>query len=623
MNTNLSWPDEHTLIPDLLVSSPGTRQVLDRFGLQGCGGPLGPRETLGFFAKGHEVSLEVLLQEIRVVVQDDKAPAPGEAFAAPELADTIYRPFFQAGIVVTLTLGAAWGAWLLLRMAIDGKLTTAGVLHEVNAHGHAQIFGWIGLFVMGFAYQAFPRFKHTALAHPRLAYLSWWLMLVGLVARSVLEPLVTHAFWLIVPTVAGSVLEVLAIVLFVGIIGRTWQKSGKPLAFYDWYIISAFAWFALQAVYETIYTAATLLTPQREALLPLVALWQPGLRNMQVHGFGMLIVLGVSQRLFHHFFGLPSPRPRRSLVVLACLNLAIVGEVVTLILMQAAFQNKEPLVGRAWAGLWMASVILLTGAVVALLLDWRIFSRVEEPDRSLKFLRTAYVWLLISLAMQVLLPVYQYALLPWLAPDSPGVVNKFSHAFYGAGRHAITVGFLSLMIMGVAAKVVPTLNGVDVRRLSPLWGPFLLLNIGCALRVVGQTLTDFSLEAFPYTAVSGFLEVAGLTLWGVHLWRIMAGRVALKAIDGGCPPDLAAGAPITAEHRVGAVLDCYPRLLDTFLVFGFRPLANPFLRRTLARHVTIGQACRLQSVDLQQLLATLNQHRDGAAPGRLSLPMVT
>ncbi len=619
METTHAWPNADTLIPDLLVAAPASRHVLDRFGLQGCGGPLGPRETLSFFAKGHEVSLETLLQEIRVAVHESTTPPQGEAFAAPNLADTIYRPFFKSAIVLTLTLGALWGAWLLLRMALQGTLTTAGILHEVNAHGHAQVYGWIGLFVMGFAYQAFPRFKHTALAFPHLAYLSWWLMVVGLVARSILEPLVAWSFWLIVPTVAGSVLEVVAIGLFIFIIGSTWRRSGKPLAFYDWYIISAFAWFLLQAVYETIYTAATLMTVDRDILLQLVALWQPGLRNMQIHGFGMLIVLGVSQRLFHHFFGLPAPQPRRSLIVLACLNVAVVGEVVTLILMQAAFQNKEPLIGRTWAILWMGSVVLLTGSVLALLWNWGIFGRVEEPDRSLKFLRAAYLWLLISLGMQVLLPVYQYALLPWLAPDSPGVLNKFSHAFYGAARHAITVGFLSLMIVGVSSKVVPTLNGVDIRRLSALWGPFLLLNIGCSLRVVGQTLTDFSLEAFPYTAVSGFLEVAGLTWWGLHLWRIMAGRI---SPTGECGPSLPADSPINADHHVGTVLECYPHLLETFLAFGFRPLANPFLRRTLARHVTIGQACRLQGVDVQELLATLNQKRDRAASGRLSLPVV-
>ena len=45
-------------------------------------------------------------------------------------------------------LGAAWGALLLLRIAASGSFVSIS-LQEVNAHGHAQIFGWIGLFVMG------------------------------------------------------------------------------------------------------------------------------------------------------------------------------------------------------------------------------------------------------------------------------------------------------------------------------------------------------------------------------------------------------------------------------------------------------------------------------------------
>jgi hypothetical protein len=38
--------------------------------------------------------------------------------------------------------------------------------------------------------------------------------------------------------------------------------------------------------------------------------------------------------------------------------------------------------------------------------------------------------------------------------------TPFSHAYYGSIRHAITVGFASQMIMGVAAYVVPALRGV-------------------------------------------------------------------------------------------------------------------------------------------------------------------
>src|SRR5262249_36874825 len=72
---------------------------------------------------------------------------------------------------------------------------------------------------------------------------------------------------------------------------------------------------------------------------------------------------------------------------------------------------------------------------------------------------------------------------------------------------------------------VPTLNGVDVRSLTPLWVPFVLINAGCTLRGVGQTLPDFTVASFPYTGVSGMLEVSGFAIWGVHLGSIMLARV--------------------------------------------------------------------------------------------------
>src|SRR5262249_40878070 len=343
-------------------------------------------------------------------------------------------------------------------------------------------------------------------------------------------------------------------------------------AVYDYYILSALAWFFLQAVYEGVYLVATLTVPPAE-LVPLVATWQAPLRDVQIHGFALLMILGVSQRLFPHFYGLPAPSPRLSVGALVALNAAVLGEVFGLILMRLHHPG--------WAGLWYGSVLVLSTAVVALVHDWRLFAPPAESDRSLKFLRAAYGWLLLSLDMLVLLPAYQHGLLPWLAPASAAVEAGFSHAYYGATRHAITVGFVSLMIVGVAAKVVPTLNGLDVRRLSGLWAPFVLLNLGCTLRVAGQTVTDFSGDAFPVAAVSGLLEVSGLALWGAHLWRIMSGRHPAVSETSAVVP-VVPGAPLVPAHRVGDVLDCYPELLPTFLAFGFKPLANPLLRKTLA-----------------------------------------
>ncbi|MFO0863290.1 MAG: DUF1858 domain-containing protein [Gemmataceae bacterium] len=405
---------------------------------------------------------------------------------------------------------------------------------------------------------------------------------------------------------AASSAEVLAVLLFAGITLATLRRSSKPWAVHDAYIVSAIAWFVVQTICENAYLALTL-TASGPDLIRLVSTWQAPLRDIQIHGFVLLMILGVSQRLFHPMYGLPMPSARLARVSLVLIHLAVIGEASGLVLMRSQ--------SRAWAGLWYGSVLLLAGTATALVRNWRLFSAAKDTDRSLKFLRIAYVWLFVSLAMLVALPLYQFVLLRIAAPESHAVQIGFSHAYYGAARHAITVGFASLMIVGVAAKVTATLNGIDSRQLSELWAPFVLINLGCSIRVVGQTLTDFFPAAFPVAGVSGMLEVAGLTLWGVHLWNIMNGRFAGSSQE----PEVRIVAPeerIVASHRVGDVLDVHPHLLGTLVEFGFRPLQNAALRATLAKRVTLEAACRWTGADLEQLLETLNKR---AKPRELSL----
>ena len=215
----------------------------------------------------------------------------------------------------------------------------------------------------------------------------------------------------------------------------------------------------------------------------------------------------------------------------------------------------------------------------------------------------AYLWLTISLAMLILMPAYHHAM---------GV--RFSHAYSGATRHAITVGFVSLMIMGIASKVVPTLGGIDPRTLSSLWGPFLLINVGCALRVVLQVLTDSIGDAYPLLGLSGTLEVAALTWWGVGLLALMWGRRAIETAPTGPRPSR-----IEANHRVGDVVSWYPQTVAVLERFGFQAIRNPWLRQTVARQVTLDRASALRGVALPALLEALNRRAAEAGPDRPSL----
>src|SRR5687767_12282133 len=104
-----------TTIPQMLQEHPHLRGILDEYGLRGCGGELGPAETMAVFAKTHGVDERNLLARLNAAVGDPKL-APAVDFR-PSLADGIYRRFFLGGIAVTLTAGAVWGAILLWQIA--------------------------------------------------------------------------------------------------------------------------------------------------------------------------------------------------------------------------------------------------------------------------------------------------------------------------------------------------------------------------------------------------------------------------------------------------------------------------------------------------------------------------
>jgi hypothetical protein len=142
-----------------------------------------------------------------------------------------------------------------------------------------------------------------------------------------------------------------------------------------------------------------------------------------------------------------------------------------------------------------------------------------------------------------------------------------------------------------------------------LWLPFVLINTGCTLRVVGQTLSDFSPRAFAIAGVSGLFEVTGLAIWGVHLWRIMSARARPDAHEHECDAVAIPDGEISRRSTVAGLLDRDPELIDTFVAYGFKMLSNSRLRRSIARVVTIEQACRRMDVNPDQFIADLNQKK--------------
>jgi len=579
-----------TRLPELFVAFPAARAVFNRYGLRGCGGAGGPAESIEFFARTHGVDLDALLAEVREVADDSDARGRAQeqldADDRPRLADSIYRPFFLAGLLVILTVGAGWGVLLLLKIGSGGSFTGV-TAHEVNAHGHAQVMGWVGLFIMGFAYQAFPRMWQVDLPRPSLALGSLAGVVIGIASRAT-AMMFTGSAWALPLHNIGVAFQVVAVATFLMLIVTAFVRSRQRIAPSAAFILTALSFFFFQTLFSGWHVAMLMAAPTREALLEQIATYQAPLRDVQIHGMAMLMIFGVGLRMFPALFGFAEVRPHRAWWAYGLLACAVLLEV-------ALFLAYRAMESRAFAGAMLAPWLMLPTGTWLLIGGWKPWRSAGvrgEVNRSRKFVRAAFAWLFVSFGLLLAMPGYLAA-----------YEGVFSHAYHGAIRHAITVGFVSMMIMGMGAKVVATLNGLDTRQLTALWGPFVLVNTGCLLRVTLQVATDWTLGAFPIIGVSGALELIGLGWWSVHIASMM-----LKGRSGrsGAEPHAPRPMRLASYHTVGEVVRWYPAAIDTLADLGFAPVRNPVLQRTLARRVTLAQAASIGRVPLSELLGALN-----------------
>ncbi len=260
----------------------------------------------------------------------------------------------------------------------------------------------------------------------------------------------------------------------------------------------------MQAVLDQVFFFAKATAGSERDLVMRIALIDGPLRDIQLLGFAALIIAGVSQRFVPRVYGLGTPKRDHMYLIFAVMNASLLLNVASYV---ALLTTHNPVFA---IGLELAYLLMPVWAVL-LIRQLRIFARPTQPDRTFKFVRAAFVWLLVATAMMPLFLIYGRL-----------TGQIFAHSYMGAQRHALTVGFISMMILGVSSRVVPILAGVDSNRMNSLLVPFVLFNIGNGGRVVLQILTDFVPQyAYPLVGITGFIEVTALAWWGIELWRTM------------------------------------------------------------------------------------------------------
>lgn len=568
-----------TSIRDILSRFPQTAPIFEKHGLMGCGGPGGPDEPLEFFARVHHVPFDTLVEELHAAVAQPPAQPPAPQAAPPtgiarsEKAALGYVPFLIASLVLTLTFGATLGMINLIRLttALLGPLPRPSVW----AHAYVQVFGFVGLFVMGMAYHVIPRFAGCALQSPRHVRWSFWLQLGGVAA---IASAFIGAEALALPLrIGGSLALIGASLLFTATIARTLAAGARaPERFEPWVIAGAGWMVAASAV-----TAAAAIVDDTT--------WHHVIWPMALYGFAGSWIFGVGRRIFPVFIGWTPKAAGWDIPLFITYQLGVL----------AWSAGAWPVQNGTLVTLRGLGAMALLMSVPAFAYQLGMFGRREPPGRDLDrgyelYIFAAWGWLFVALATG---PLWTIAA---LAQGRYGSVTMLDFS-----RHALALGFVTQMIMGVASRVLPVFTG------HALWSPrarsvaFWLLNGSLGIRgLEALVAAGYWSTAWSLIALSGPPAVAAVFLFAVNIAMTMA--------VGGVAQRDRAKASSSADWIVADLLEL-PGALEVLVEAGFEPLRNPVMRASFAKAVTLGQACRLKGVALAPLAARLDRLRSRTA----------
>lgn len=597
-------------VREILALHPSLEQIFDKHGLGGCGGPDGPQERLDFFAAVHKVDPNALLQELNAELTPNVRTTAGRSATETIQSDLkpLYPLFLRTSIILAATFGFSLGVLLLLNRlygTLSEPLSSVNWVVHVQIHGAVQIYGWIGLFVMGMALHILPRFQGVPLVSRRYALAIYGTMLLGLGARVLAHPFPSSGprdALLIVSSVAlpmGSV-------LFGFFVLRTVRRTSRRRDWSETYLVSAVFWLVVAAVGHAVQMVYLIGTGS--TFLP-DSINEPVI-HVALLGFAGLFAMGVSQKVLPSFLSLPTPSRRAMSVAVVAINAGL--GVRFMAAMGGAVFSMPGLVSLSH----LAAIVEAIGPVLfsLALFPWRRQGHFQLSSGTYpgyrRYLQAAYLWLVIAAFIEAGLAFRG------LLGQEPSYLEA------SAGRHALALGYLTLMVTGFSLRVIPVFGGTQLvwSRLGDT--AFWLLLTSVSLRV------PFTLVAYPspevsaiLTGVSGISGLLGLMCWGTVIWRTLsragaAGRhrqhsegepdhqplIQLRARPAADEARAIRGAMTPAE-----TVELFPATLSVFTSFGFDMLANQKMRDTLGRNITLEQAARMRGVPIAELLTELNE----------------
>jgi hypothetical protein len=392
------------------------------------------------------------------------------------------------GLFFMLIPGTFLGAWNLIE--ITDQRTAADLDPAwLQAHGHAQVFGWIGSFILGIGFYSLLKMGGGARFAVSRSWMSWVLWTAGVLLRWSTNLWAWQWRWTLP---LSALLELAGFIIFFLTVSRhrappaTNTAAQAESRVWMGLVIAGTIGFLVSLSANAVVAAQAALHGAGPAI--------PHVENQRLLAlftwtFPVVTIWGFSARWLPVFLGLRNPIP---LVLIGGLAVNLMA------------------VGLALAGRWLTATVLFTIGAALASTGLGIFRQGVRPPKIAgvhatfpRFVRLAYVWLLISAVLGI-------AAAAW---DSAG-------GLWGASRHALTVGFISAMVFAIGQRVLPAFCGMRV-LFSPglMFAALVLLNIGCGLRVISEVgaYEGYIPSLWPLLPASAITEMAAVTVFAANL----------------------------------------------------------------------------------------------------------
>lgn len=429
-------------------------------------------------------------------------------------------PILASALLMGVGVGFALATVLTLALAFHIPLGTWWIA-TAQAHGHIQLYGWAGLFIIGVALHFLPRLRGTPLVMPGL--IPWILaaLLAGLLLRALSQPLILVSgsrVWAISLIVSGA-LECGALVTLVFLLGMTTSRGPalktRP-AFIGVFPFVVGAFCAL-GIASCVNLANVVQAALWGGLVPATT----DNLNVTLGLFGFLVpmALAMSAQSLPMYAGLEA-FPRRILWPLAGVYYS--GFILLSVGIMAGSQQA------AWSGVISGFGMLLLGIVLLIFIS--VFMRmmrsrgrlpekvvrlapspeaaIQNYQKHMRVERSTYGPFVALVAS-----AYMWALIASILLIVDGLAMSFGQNplfAIDAIRHSVAVGFITLLICGISPRMIPGFSGGKIASPALVAATLWLGNTAALLRV-GSLLLATALATISFAGGSLYSILFGLS----------------------------------------------------------------------------------------------------------------